>query len=446
MEWNGQPLIQAVQRATPYANYRECSIYYLYNPEPGTGNITFSLASATLSYMMMPYTLSGVDTFVAPLTNSVNGSPVTSLTFNEPGVPANSWAAVSAYFIANTSGNFIEDIEGTGGILSALFYSEGGQMMGGLSDLAAGDDTFVFSEAGEPANMAIFTAAIFRPFVTPPTSVTFNDNTNWTLQGANTTPTLTNDLLTLTDNGANEAASAFYNYPQYIEGFDASFTYTPSGALTGDGVTFCVQNDPLGPAAIGASDTNLGYGDIITNSVAFELNIESSAGGIGFDFGTNGVAVNAGYTPVSPVSLAGGHPINVNLYYSQDAMRVKLVDTVNSNTYVTNITTLPDFAGVVGNTLAYIGFTGGDGTATATQTITNFSFVPVIPAVISISASGGITLSWSAVVYSGLVLQQAATLTGPWSNVTTPPTQVGTQYQVTLTPGAGSAFYRLKLP
>jgi hypothetical protein len=117
--------------------------------------------------------------------------------------------------------------------------------------------------------------------------------------------------------------------------------------------------------------------------VAFELNIEASAGGIGFDFGTNGVAVNASYTSVNPVSLASGHPVNVNLYYSQDAMRVKLVDTVNSNTYVTNITTLPDFASVVGNTLGYIGFTGGDGTKTANQTITNFTFVPVIPAVVS---------------------------------------------------------------
>jgi hypothetical protein len=444
MFWNGQHLTQAVQRSTPSQHYRDCSIYYLYNPTPGTGNITFTLALAAIPYIMMPYTLSGVDTFVAPLTNSAAGQSVTSLTFNEPGVAANSWAAVSGYIIANTSGSFTEDIEGTGGVLSASFYT-GGEMMGYLSGLAAGNDTFMFTEAGEPANMSIWTAAIFKPFVTPPTSVTFNDNTNWTLQGTNITPTLASDLLTLTDNSANETASAFYNYPQYIEGFDASFTYTPSGALTGDGVTFCVQNDPLGPAAIGASDISLGYGNIITNSVAFELNIEASAGGIGFDFGTNGVAVNASYTSVNPVSLASGHPVNVNLYYSQDAMRVKLVDTVNSNTYVTNITTLPDFASVVGNTLGYIGFTGGDGTKTANQTITNFTFVPVIPAVVSISASGGITISWSGVVYSGLVLQQAYALTGPWSNVATPPTQVGTQYQVTLTPGGGSEFYRLEL-
>jgi hypothetical protein len=352
---------------------------------------------------------------------------------------------VSAYFIAGTSGTFIEDIEATGGALSAT-YVPGGQMMGYVSGLAAGTDAFEFSVSGEPANQAVFTAAIFQPFVTPPNSVTFNDYTNWTLQGTNTTPVLSSNALTLTDNGANETASAFYDYKQYVEGFDASFTYIPSGALTGDGMTFCLQNDPLGPSAIGSSDTNLGYGAIITNSVAFELNIEASAGGVGFDFSTNGVALNASYTSVSPVSLASGHPIEVNLYYSQDAMRVKLLDTVNSNTYVTNITTLPDFASVVGNSLAYVGFTGGDGNATATQTITNFTFVPVVPAVLSIGNSGGITISWSAVAYSGLVLQQASALTGPWSNVATPPTLVGTQYQVKVTPGAGSKFYRLELP
>jgi len=60
-----------------------------------------------------------------------------------------------------------------------------------------------------------------------PVVVTFDDTANWTLQGTGITPFLSVDVLTLTDNNTSEAGSAFYDIAQYVEGFNASFTYTP---------------------------------------------------------------------------------------------------------------------------------------------------------------------------------------------------------------------------
>src|ERR1019366_5320398 len=128
--------------------------------------------------------------------------------------------------------------------------------------------------------------------VDPPVVVTFDDTPNWTLQGTGTTPNISADVLTLTDNNANEAASAFYDIAQYVEGFNASFTYTPGGTEAADGITFCVQNAAAGPAALGGGGGNLGYFGI-TKSQAFELNIYLLAtGGVGLGFGTNGTIAN----------------------------------------------------------------------------------------------------------------------------------------------------------
>jgi len=281
---------------------------------------------------------------------------------------------------------------------------------------------------------------------TPPTIVTLNDDTNWTVQGAGVTPSISSGVLYLTDNNASEAASAFYNVAQYVEGFNTSFTYTPGGNTAADGLTFCVQNSAAGPAALGGNGGNLGYNGI-NPSVAFELNIYTLAtGGVGFGFGTNGTIANP-FRSVAPVNLASGDPINVNLYYQQGSLQVTLVDASTSDTFVTNLN-VADFKSVLGQSVGYIGFTAATGGSISSQQVSNFAFVPAAVPVLSIASTSATTstLSWSGGVLTNAVLQASSSLSGPWADVATPPTLVGSQYQVVVTSAGGEQFFRLVLP
>jgi len=281
--------------------------------------------------------------------------------------------------------------------------------------------------------------------VNPPVVVTFNDTTNWTLQGTGITPTLSGGALTLTDNGANEAASAFYDIAQYVEGFKASFTYTPGGGLAADGITFCIQNSAAGPAALGRNGGNLGYFGI-NYSEAFELNIFASAtGGVGIGFGTNGTIANP-FLSVAPVNLASGDPIGVNLYYMQGLMQLSLTDTVSTVTFVTNFT-IADYGVVLGDSVGYVGFTGADGGSVASQQVSNFAFVPAAPPALSSATLGGgfCTLAWSGGILTNMVLQQSTVPTGPWTNAAVTPALIGNNYQVQVTPVGDTLFFRLSM-
>jgi len=61
-------------------------------------------------------------------------------------------------------------------------------------------------------------------------------------------------------------------------------------------------------------------------------------------------------------------------------------------------------------------------------------------------ASGSVVISWADSVSTLFELQQSTAIGGSWSQVGTPVQHVNSSYQVTLTPGTGSAFYRLSLP
>ena len=94
--------------------------------------------------------------------------------------------------------------------------------------------------------------------LTAPPLVTFNDNgLNWTLNkgpGAANPPTISGNVLTITDGAGYEAESAFFDGAVYIGGgFFASYTYTETVVSGGaaEGGTFCIQNSPAGAAAVG---------------------------------------------------------------------------------------------------------------------------------------------------------------------------------------------------
>ncbi|MDE3068423.1 MAG: hypothetical protein KGJ60_12865, partial [Verrucomicrobiota bacterium] len=90
-----------------------------------------------------------------------------------------------------------------------------------------------------------------------------SNGVGWTTNQGGTnyvSPFVTNGVLTLTDGAGNESRSFFFNYPQYIGAFKASWTYQDVTTNGADGTTFCVQNDPRGPTALGSGGGFLGVG------------------------------------------------------------------------------------------------------------------------------------------------------------------------------------------
>lgn len=279
-----------------------------------------------------------------------------------------------------------------------------------------------------------------------PTNITFNiDGTGWIGQGNGVSgvPTIATNVLTLTDGTGGEASSAFYQYAQYVGSFAASFTYTAGGNMQADGSCFILQNSPTGPNALGGTGGALGYYGI-SNSVALEINLYSVAG---IAFGTNGATYSNGggssYQPTGNISVSSGHPIDFNLNYVNGVLGVTMKDETTLETFSTNYVVGP-LTPILGSSLAYVGFSGGDGGLTSIQSITNFVFTPVItPESLSATpeAGGKVIISWPA-TDPNYILQVSPSLSSPsWANGPTP-TMVNGHYQVTFTP-VGTEFYRL---
>jgi hypothetical protein len=198
-------------------------------------------------------------------------------------------------------------------------------------------------------------------------------NTN----GAGPGPSVASDVLTLTHADTNlEANSAIFGTKQDVSGgFVVQFTYLEvpgdqrPGLEPADGVTFIMENDPRGTGAVGGPGGSLGNGATtpITPSAAVEFNIYIS-NGVGTSYNTNGS--NGPYSSTSPVNLASGDSIGVTLTYDGTTLEEHLVD--GGSTFDTSYTV--NLGTDAGGSLAYIGFTGADGSSTSTQTISDFSF------------------------------------------------------------------------
>jgi hypothetical protein len=238
----------------------------------------------------------------------------------------------------------------------------------------------------------------------------FKNGAGWTanLNAQGDAPLFNGPGLQITDDTAsgNESNTAFYLSPQIVTGpWTASFIYYCTGNQAGGGVTFCIQNDPAGSfAGINSGVGPLGYQGI-NNSVALALNVSSQSNpkaGTGaatgetdvlFSSGAEGLEMLPGtmytndptVTGNPPFSIASGDPIEVVLTYSPSTTTLTetLTDMTTGGTATYTYTV--DVALIVGADIrnvqtpflgtAFVGFTGGTGTTTSTQTISNFTFV-----------------------------------------------------------------------
>jgi fibronectin-binding autotransporter adhesin len=194
---------------------------------------------------------------------------------------------------------------------------------------------------------------------------------------------ITNDVLELTDGNTSESTSAFDTTPVPTTGnFVASFTYTatsngfPNNAA--DGAAFVLQ--AAGDTALGGGGGGLGVSGIAGPGLVLSFNIyQPSSVGAGFFAAASGtLSPNSGsYESVSPVTLNNADPKYVVISYNAAAQTLteQLTDPTASPIATTTLTyTGVNLGSIFGGQTAYVGFTGGSGGATATQTISNFRF------------------------------------------------------------------------
>jgi hypothetical protein len=214
----------------------------------------------------------------------------------------------------------------------------------------------------------------------------------WTATNANSgdPPSFdaTADSVTITTDKGNEHNSVFYSpadqtlpqLRQSVTAFTVMFTYQLGGTKGADGATFTWQNDPRGPQAVGDQDggSSLGYQGI-QSSAAIAINIYNGHQGH-TDFLFNDVSGNVHnpggpYLDTSPVDPTLGNPIQFMLTYDNVSMNLveTLTDMVTGDNFSMTYTGI-DLPGIVGDTTAYVGFTGGTGGSTSLQTFSAFTY------------------------------------------------------------------------
>ncbi len=342
---------------------------------------------------------------------------------------------------------------------SYQWYQDGSIMAGATNSSVtvtsvAGSNTYNVIVGNADGSTPSDNAVVFGN-TNAPVAIDFGTNGgDWTLNtasGSVFSPTIASNVLTLTDGANGTDTSAFYNVPQYIGSFFASYVYQAAGNKGADGVTFCIEESTNGPAAVGGGGGELGYFGI-SNSAAFEMNIYTGdSGGIGVTFATNGMvpsqdAVLGNFYKTTPVDIAGGDPIQVQLFYGQSEMLITMVDMTSEATFSTNFT-LPNLPGIIGSSTAYVGFTGATGGVNSIQTISNFVFSYSTTPTLSVSkgAAGAVNVTWPISVATQFTLQSSANLLGPWSNVSATPVVANGKNEVTLPTGGSATFFRLVL-
>jgi hypothetical protein len=188
----------------------------------------------------------------------------------------------------------------------------------------------------------------------------------------NGSTTLDDFRLQLTDGGANEAGSAFYTQKVPIWAFTTDFTFQLSNPV-GNGITFTIQGD--WPTAIGANGQNLGYTNI-PNSVGIKFDIAKN--GTGLYVNGNSPSVSTISLANTGINLASGDYMDVHMTYDGSILNLTITDAITlaswSHAFPVSIA-----YHMGGSDFGYVGFTGGTGTATASQKITSWTFLGGIP-------------------------------------------------------------------
>ena len=206
---------------------------------------------------------------------------------------------------------------------------------------------------------------------------TFSSASGWTLNG---NAAITDGVLRLTTNIANQVGSAFLTSPIAIgpdTSIAARWVFRIHGSADGaDGLTFVIQGN--GPTAIGLGGGGLGY-DGISRSVAVE--VDNYKGATDPDANHIGILSNGNVTvhlaTNSPAwDLENGLSQTIWVEYDGPANQLRVYaapDNVSTRPANPVMTASIDLAALVVGGQAWFGFTGGTGGAFNNQDIESWS-------------------------------------------------------------------------
>ena len=215
--------------------------------------------------------------------------------------------------------------------------------------------------------------------------------TGWSLNGSTK---VAGAALRLTDGGAFEAGSAYDATPVDISRFAASFRIRSSPSQR-NGLAFVIQ--AAGLTALGDGGSALGYGPFY-GAIKVPLSIA-------LKFGLNGTtglylggALPTGGAPVGPGINFSQDVLDVSLAYDGATLRVTTTDEATGASAVQSYAV--DIPGAVGQKTAWVGFSGGTGSNTATLDVLAFTYaptrLPAAPSALSAAATPGqIALGWT---------------------------------------------------
>jgi hypothetical protein len=195
-----------------------------------------------------------------------------------------------------------------------------------------------------------------------------------TAMSVNGSAKMTNGVLKLTDGGQSEAGSAWYMTKVPVNAFVSDFTFQAINAAA-DGFAFVIQNNGSTTKALGGNGGNLGYAGI-NNSVAVKFDLYSNAGEGPDSTGVylNGVNPSLPFADLSSstINLHSGDVFQAHVVYSGTTLTLTLTDTKTKNAVTEKFAV--NIPAAVGDTTAYVGFTGSTGGGTATQDILAWSY------------------------------------------------------------------------
>jgi hypothetical protein len=197
-----------------------------------------------------------------------------------------------------------------------------------------------------------------------------------------------------------QAGSVFEKTRVDVRSFTTSFhirLHEGTQPNPADGLTFTLQADDRGPAALGANGGGLGYGPDrygdppgILHSVAIKFDVYDNEGetnnstGIFFNGDYPGRAHNPGEVNVpldsNVVNLRDQHRKRVDMSYDGSVLTVTITDEQHDGgpTSVTQQYNV-NIPAVIGSDTAYVGFTGGTGGLFSIQDVLDWSYASSYP-------------------------------------------------------------------
>jgi fibronectin type 3 domain-containing protein len=157
-------LTRAVSQSSTAA---DCNIYYVFNPTSGAGTIsaTDDNGASVQGLSMMPFTLRGVDTTVAPVIYQNTSASATTVSVSLASVtPANAWAAVLSS--DRSTGQALTQTSTTG---TSIYKSVNNHAcLGYVQNLAGGSATIAMHGASGAVSLAV---AVFMPAAATPIAI-----------------------------------------------------------------------------------------------------------------------------------------------------------------------------------------------------------------------------------------------------------------------------------